>query len=196
MIKHLLAIALALAGAASAAAAAPLQPAARPLPTPQRAIPAEVNPPGDIPDDQAFVTYASPLGFSISVPEGWARLDGADFVAFSDKYNEVRIALSQRPAAPTVAGLQTDELAALRVAPKAIRIADVKKASLPAGAAVVVGYGSNSDPNPVTNKAIRLDNARYFFWKAGKLAVLTLSAPAGADNVDQWRQMARSFAWR
>ena len=33
---------------------------------------------GDIPDSQAFVGYASSDGYSIKVPEGWARLtDGA-----------------------------------------------------------------------------------------------------------------------
>ncbi len=33
---------------------------------------------GDIPDSQAFVGYASSDGYSITVPEGWARLtDGA-----------------------------------------------------------------------------------------------------------------------
>ena len=48
----------------------------------------------------------------------------------------------------------------------------------------------------MTNKAIRLDAANYYFWKAGKLATLTLSAPAGADNADQWQLMAKSFAWQ
>jgi hypothetical protein len=47
----------------------------------------------------------------------------------------------------------------------------------------------------VTNKAIRLENERYFFWKGGKLATLTLSAPYGADNADQWLLMAKSFRW-
>jgi hypothetical protein len=75
-------------------------------------------------------------------------------------------------------------------------LASVKQLVLPAGPAFVVTYGSNSDPNPVTNKAIRLDNASYYFWKAGRLAIVTFSAPAGADNADQWQLMARSFAWR
>ena len=37
---------------------------------------------------------------------------------------------------------------------------------------------------------------RSLFWKDGKLATLRLYAPYGADNVDQWRLMSRSFRWR
>ena len=34
----------------------------------------EVNPAGDIPDNQAYVAYAPPgAGYSVKVPEGWAR---------------------------------------------------------------------------------------------------------------------------
>jgi hypothetical protein len=62
--------------------------------------------------------------------------------------------------------------------------------------AVLVSYGSNSDPNPVTNKAIRLENDRYYFWKDDKLVAVNFSAPAGADNADQWDMMAKSFRWR
>jgi hypothetical protein len=67
---------------------------------------------------------------------------------------------------------------------------------LPAGSTVLISYDSNSDPNPVTNKAIRLENDRYYFWKDGKLVMLDFSAPAGADNADQWDMMAKSFYWR
>ena len=167
-----------------------------PLAKPQQPIVAEKNPPGDIPDNQAFVDYSSPLGFSIKVPEGWARRELPNDVSFSDKYNHVQAAVSPQPSAPTAASLKANEVAALERSPKAIRVASVKQVALPAGPALVVTYGSNSDPNPVTNKAIRLDNVRYYFWNAGKLATLTLSAPAGADNADQWQLMAKSFAWR
>jgi len=46
---------------------------------------AEKNPPGDIPDNQVFLKYASAAGgYSLKVPEGWARIeDGAD-VSFTD----------------------------------------------------------------------------------------------------------------
>ena len=48
--------------------AAPTKPAA-PLAT-------EKNPPGDIPDNQAFVDYTSPLGFSIKCPKAGCSRTG------------------------------------------------------------------------------------------------------------------------
>src|SRR4051794_38360140 len=51
----------------------------------EKAVAPEHNPPGDIPDTQVFVTYASPLGFTIKVPEGWSRKDDAQSAVFSDK---------------------------------------------------------------------------------------------------------------
>lgn len=159
-------------------------------------IAVEKNPPGDIPDNQAFVEYRSPLGFSIKIPEGWARQEKPTDVRFSDKYNRVQVEVSAQPVAPSVVSIKASEASAAENSPNAIRMTGVTKVSLPAGAVIVAHYGANSDVNPVTNKAIRQDNARYYFWKAGKLAVLTLSAPAGADNVDQWQLMAKSFAWR
>lgn len=162
----------------------------------QSPLTAETHPPGDIPDSQAFVEYRSPLGFSIKVPEGWARREQSNDVSFNDKYNRVQVAVSSQPSAPTVAGVKAKQIVAMGKSPEAIHIASVTQVALQAGAAIVVHYGANSDVNSVTNKAIRLDNASYYFWKEGKLAVLTLSTPAGADNVDQWQLMAKSFAWR
>ena len=164
-------------------------------PPAQQPIAAEKSPPGDIPDNQAFVAFRSPLGFSVKVPEGWARREGTDSVSFSDKYNVLQVSVAARAAAPTLDDLKAHEIAALEKSPKAVRVADVKALTLPAGPAFVVRYGINSDANPVTNKAIRLDSANYYVWKAGKLATLTALAPAGADNADQWLLMARSFAW-
>src|SRR5262245_5381289 len=68
---------LACAATPGAAATAAPQTAATPteaaLPT-QGAIATEDNPPGDIPDNQAFVPYTSANGgYAISMPEGWAR---------------------------------------------------------------------------------------------------------------------------
>ena len=66
---------------------------------------AEKNPPGDIPDDQVFIAYASPLGFDLKVPEGWARTDRADGVVFADKYGkiEVTVAAGDLPTPKTAA---------------------------------------------------------------------------------------------
>ena len=61
---------------------------------------------------------------------------------------------------------------------------------------MLISFASNSEPNSVTGKAIRLESDQYLIWKDGRVATLTLSAPFGADNADQWRLMARSFRWQ
>jgi hypothetical protein len=136
---------------ASACAAAPLalaQSGGVPLAKPQQPIAAEKNPPGDIPDNQAFVAFSSPLGFSIKVPEGWARREGPGAVSFSDKYNALQVVVAPRAGVPTLASLKANEIAALQKSPKAVRVASVQPVVLPAGPAFVVHYGVNSDPNP------------------------------------------------
>src|SRR5450755_2592863 len=69
----------------------------------EKPVVAEKNSPGDIPDNQVFIDYGSPLGFKIKVPEGWARRETSDGVTFSDKYNTVALDVSQRADAISVA---------------------------------------------------------------------------------------------
>ena len=156
----------------------------------------EKNPPGDIPDNQVFIEYRSPLGFKIKVPEGWARRESSDGVTFNDKYNTIALLTSQRVDAVTVANVKQEDVSELEKTGKAVRVTAVKSVKLPAGSAVVVSYSSNSEPNPVTEKAVREENERYFFWQNGKLVTLTLSSPYGADNADQWDLMSKSFRWQ
>lgn len=172
------------------------RPVDKPLPAADRPIKPEKNPPGDIPDSQVFITFQSPLGISMKVPEGWARRDAASGATFSDKYNTISVAVQARAEPLTVANVKATELAELEQTGKAIRIASVRQVKLPSGNAIAISYASNSEPNTVTGKAIRLENEQYLFWKGGKLATLTLSAPFGADNADQWTLMAKSFRWR
>lgn len=167
-----------------------------PISAPENPLKPEKNPPGDIPDNQAFIEYQSPLGFAIKVPEGWARRQISDNVTFSDKYNTIELAISQHAKPLTVDSVKQNEVGELEKTGKAVRVTSVKAKQLPSGSAIVVSYGSNSEPNPVTNKAIRLENERSFFLKDGKLVTLTMSAPFGADNTDQWQLMAKSFRWR
>jgi hypothetical protein len=155
----------------------------------------EKNPPGDIPDNQVFIDYVSPLGFSLKVPEGWARKDLADGASFADKYGRISVNQTATSTKPTVDAAQTF-VPDLEKSLHAVTITAVKPVKLPAGPAILVSFGSNSDLNPVTNKAIRLENDRYYFWKDGKLVAVNFSAPAGADNADQWDMMAKSFRWR
>ena len=75
---------------------------------------------------------------------------------------------------------------------KVIRTNDVR---LPAGPALLVKYECESEVNPVTNKRIRLEDEAYAFYKNGRIAILILWAPVGADNADQWKLISESFRW-
>jgi hypothetical protein len=162
---------------------------------PQKAVAREKSPPGDIPDDQVFVTYKSPQGFSLKVPEGWARKDAADGVSFSDKYGRIEVTVRESSAPATAAGGGVGEAADLEKSGQAVKVSAIKDVRLPSGPAVRIIYTSNSDPNPVTSKQIRLECERYLIPHAGKVVALTFSAPAGADNADQWKLMSDSFRW-
>src|SRR6516225_7850446 len=66
------------------------------------ALAAEKNPPGDIPDDQVFVAYASRAGgYSLKVPEGWARTEKGSDVGFIDKFDGVAVIVDTVATAPT-----------------------------------------------------------------------------------------------
>jgi hypothetical protein len=151
----------------------------------------------DIPDTQVFVTYASASGgYQLDVPEGWAQTTQAQTVSFVSNLNMLQVMLSSANVKPTAASVRNDVGATWQQAGRAVRDVQVSDVQLPSGSAVLITFTSNSDPNPVTNKQVRLENNRYLFYHNGKLATLTLSAPVGADNRDQWLRIAQSFKWR
>ena len=158
-------------------------------------VPPEPHPPGDIPDTQVFISYRSPLGFALKVPEGWSRQLTPGGVRFSSTFGGVSVEIAPSPSAPTMTSVKAKQVSVLEASPAAVRISKIASADLPAGRAILISFGSNSDPNAVTGKAIRLENEQYLLWKRGRLATLTLSAPYGADNGDQWQLIARSFQW-
>jgi hypothetical protein len=162
----------------------------------EKAVPAEKNPPGDIPDTQVFIDYTAPGGFTMKIPEGWARSDHADGASFVDKLDGVVVSVAKADAAPTVETTKADYIPKLESTGRAIRVTAVKQVKLPAGSAIRIIYTSNSEPNAVTNKQVRLENERYLYFKDGKLITLELYAPKGADNVDQWQLMSTSFQWK
>ena len=154
----------------------------------------EVSPPGDIPDSQVFITYKSPAGFSIKVPEGWARKDNGATTTFANKYDLVAVITSDL-ATPLDLAYAKQTLAPEIEKGRAVKIDKITDAVLKGGKAVKIAYSENSEPNSVTNKQIRMESERYFFTKNGKLVAVYLSAPLGADNVDQWQLMSSSFRW-
>ncbi len=171
-------------------------PPATPAPTEQALAP-EQNPAGDIPDTQAFITYRSTTGgYDLDVPEGWARSENGPTVGFIEKLNGETVTITDTAAAPTAATARTAQVAALQQSPRAVQVTSVKDVQLPGGAAVLIDYTSNSEPNAVTGKQVRLENNSYLFYHSGKLATVTVWAPLGADNVDQWQRIAHSFRWR
>ncbi len=162
----------------------------------ETAVAPEVNPPGDIPDSQAFVKYPNTAGrYELEVPEGWSRADKGPDVTFVNKFDGVKVHVASAASAPTAGSARANELKQLQSQGHAVTITGVSDVTLPAGKGVLIKYTSNSDPNRVTNKRIRLDNQTYLFYKNGREAMLTMWAPMGADNIDQWNRMAKSFRW-
>lgn len=167
-----------------------------PIASTETAVAPEVNPPGDIPDSQAFIIYQNTVGgYQLEVPEGWARAETGGTVTFISKLDGVSVKVAPASAAPTVASVQANEAKLIQAQGRAVSITGVSEANLPGGKAVVIKYMSNSEPNSVTNKRVRLENVAYIFHRNGKEATLTVWAPQGADNVDQWNRMANSFRW-
>ena len=167
-----------------------------PIASTETAVAPEVNPPGDISDSQAFIIYQNSVGgYQLEVPEGWARSETAGTVTFISKLDGVSVKVAPASAAPTVASVQSNEAKLIQSQGRAVTITSVSEANLPGGKAAVIKYTSNSEPNSVTNKRVRLENVAYIFYRNGKEAMLTVWAPQGADNVDQWTRMGNSFRW-
>jgi hypothetical protein len=157
----------------------------------------DTNPPGDIPDNQAFVAFSPPAGgYSIKVPEGWARTEGSDWVSFTDKLNTVRLQLVGAARAPTLASAEANEVPALAATAPCFQAGTVKTVSRQAGPAVLITYRADAPADPVTGKVVHDDVERYELWRGGTEAIITLSGPAGSDNVDPWRLITNSFSWR
>jgi len=156
----------------------------------------ESNPPGDIPDNQMFVSYhSSGGGYTLDTPEGWARTESGPNVTFSDKLHRIAVDVSNGSTLPTIESVTADDIPPLAASVEAFEKVKVEPVSLPSGSAVLVRYRENSAPDSITGKKVRLETDRYEYYRNGRLAVLSLSAPAGSDNVDVWRQISRSFTW-
>jgi hypothetical protein len=179
--------------ATSSPGSTPTQTAASPG---QSAVPPEKNPPGDIPDNTVFVPYTSAAGgFTIKVPEGWARSTTSSSVSFTSTLNSVSVAWKSASSAPTVSSAKAVDVPALRASELAFSLQSVSSVSLPGGTAIEIVFQENSQPNQVTGKQYRLVVERFAFYKNGTEADLSLASPVGADNVDPWRTVSESFRW-
>ncbi|GAA2465669.1 hypothetical protein ACFPFX_10395 [Streptomyces mauvecolor] len=157
----------------------------------------EPNPPGDIPDNQAYVPYApGGGGFTVKVPEGWARTDSGGTTTFTDKLNRIEIAPRPAPAAPTAQSVTTQVVPVLRQQVPKFSLGKVSVVPRQAGSAVLLTYQGDTAPDPVTGKVVRDAFERYAFHSGGREVDLTLSGPVGADNVDPWRIVTDSLRWQ
>ncbi|TDD05422.1 hypothetical protein [Nonomuraea diastatica] len=176
---------LAVGCAAAAPAQTQTQTQEQPPVTPRAA---ESNPPGDIPDDTLFVAYRHPgQPYEVKVPEGWARTDLPTGAGFTDKLNSIRIETAPAASPPTEASVRNQV--------KDGQISTVGTVTRKGGRAIRVVYRADSSPDPVTGKVVRDEIERYVFYRTGREAILTLSGPVGADNVDPWRTVSDSFRW-
>ena len=173
-------------------------PAETPISTPsENPLAPEQNPPGDIPDTQVFVKYFNSTGgYELSAPEGWARTENGTDVAFIDKFDGVQVAVIDSSKPLTVDAIKNKQAVDLEKSGRAVKIMSVLAKKTKTESVVWVNYESNSEPDAVTGKQVRLEDQCYYFYKNGKLAALTMWAPLGADNVDQWKLMSDSFRWQ
>ncbi len=156
----------------------------------------EVNPAGDIPDNQAYVPYTPPGGgFSVKVPEGWSRTAAGGAVTFTDKLNAIRIERQAAQASLSSGQAKRVELPKLARSVKGFQAGSVSTVSRKAGSAVRITYLADARPNPVTGKAGQNAVERYVFFHRGQDVILTLSGPKGADNVDPWKIVTDSVTW-
>lgn len=156
---------------------------------------AEVNPAGDIPDNQVFVAYSPPGGgYQVKVPEGWSRASSGGAITFTDKLNSIRLESGNASAPPTVADGHA-ELKQLASSVPGFKPGDVSTVKRSAGDALLITYTGNGPPDPVTGKTVSDAFERYEFFQNGRQAILTLSGPVGADNVDPWMIVSDSLQW-
>ena len=163
----------------------------------EKPVAPEINPPGDIPDSQVFVSYASRKGgYELDVPEGWARTGQDGDVVFTSKLDGLSVTITETKSKPDLQSVSQDQVERLRKTDRAVTIKSIGNSRRKNSVAVRMVYESNSEPNPVTNKQVRLENNTYIYYRNSKAAELRLWAPVGADNIDQWNRISNSFRWR
>jgi hypothetical protein len=157
---------------------------------------AEVSPSGDIPDNQAYVAYSpSGGGYSVKVPEGWARTTTGGVTSFTDKLNSIQMQTQPAAVAPTTGDARRSELPKLAKSVAGFKAGSVSTVTRSAGKAVRITYQASSPADPVTGKSHTEAVERYVFFHNGKDVVLTLSGPKGADNVDPWKIVTDSLRY-
>ncbi len=158
-------------------------------------VPVESNPPGDIPDNVAFVAYRNAQGrYGFTFPEGWARSERGPAVTFTDKLNGIAADSTGVPTDLSVAAVRAQEVPRLQRSQPAFELKTVEAVSLPAGRGVRVTYRRNSAPDPVTGRQVRDEVESYLIASGTRHVRLDLFGPVGANNVDAYRTISTSLA--
>jgi hypothetical protein len=149
---------------------------------------------GDIPDSQAFLTFADgPGGYSIRYPEGWTRKGATSDVVIQDRANVIHVTIVRGPA-PTPADASAG-IAALRRTDPTVKSGVPRRVTINGTPVIKVTYTRLSAADPVTGKRLPLTIDRYEYAHGGKTAIVDLGTPKGVDNVDAYRMISRSFQW-
>lgn len=184
------------ASASAAGAGTSAAPSSAPGST-QAPVPVESNPPGDIPDNVAFVAYRNAAGrYGFTFPEGWARSERGPAVTFTDKLNGIAADSAGIPTDLSVATVRAQEVPRLQRSQPAFELKTVEAVSLPPGRGVRVIYRRNSAPDPVTGRQVRDEVESYLIASGTRHVRLDLFGPVGADNVDAYRTISTSLAFR
>ncbi len=163
-------------------------------PAAQKAVAPENNPPGDIPDNLAFVPYSNAGGrYSFTHPEGWLQQVKGTGVLFTDKLNGVQVTPGPATQPPTVTSARSASVPALTRSQAAFELRKVAPASVPGGTGALIVYRRNSAPDEVTGRQYRDEVQRYELVSGGHEVVVELFGPVGADNVDAYRTMITSL---
>lgn len=154
----------------------------------------ENNPPGDIPDNAAYVPYQNSSGhYSFVHPEGWARTENGSSVMFTDKLNGISAAAVAAATTPTVASAKATTVPALTSSQPAFELVAIKSVKLPGGGGILLTYRRNSAADPVTGKVFRDEVQRYEIFSHGHRVNLELYGAVGSDNVDPYAKISQSL---
>ena len=116
-----------------------------------------------------FIDYTSPQGFTMKVPEGWARSDRTDGTSFVDKLDGVVVSVTRADNPPTVSSVKITTHLCFERSGGAVKIGSIKPVKLPAGQAIRITYTSNSEPNQVPTRCIWRMSAIYISRMASSL---------------------------
>jgi hypothetical protein len=127
------------------------------------------------------------------VPQGWPRIESADRVTLTGKAGGESVQFASGACAssdPRVVLAGTvmhagDFVANVRIEPIA----------LPAGPANRAEYETSATAPGAGDTRAHFSANAYLVRRGGRCALITLWAPFGAQDADQWRHVARSFRW-